>query len=1085
MNDRLTPQRLRLEAGSFIIDNLPKLTSSTYDYNQNLAVICAELSAAAYDVSNIKTALEKNGFINVNTDSYSRNNDMLESKHHTTSHAFARRDVGNKRIVAVVIRGTPPTLNKEWLSNFDARYDSTSGNHHGFNLAMTRVLDDLLDYLGGTPINDRNTIYLITGHSRGAAIGNLLAAYLSSNELGVSNSNVFNYNFAVPDNTVGPVNGSKWNPGGKHNNIFNICNSEDVVAYVPGLWGHLTTWFGQTWGKYGRTTWFSRGIIDAHDMIFYTNFVINNKTAGSSINPRRSLLAIINWFKCPVDVQVYDSNDTLVAEIVNNELIYYNSSPENLMIMIDGDLKSIASLDGEEYRFAIIGTDTGTLNYSISSIDLVSQSIQVFKEFNDISLTDDKLMTSASGGDLDTPDVRLFVVDSSGSVLDEIEGEVRTPQPFGVSLDKSYIAMQAGQTTQLEAQITKPSPGAVDINWKSSNISVATVDSNGLVTAVGAGATVITAFNEGLGIAAECRIDVTQDDVGSTVESVRLLQSSVTTNVLSTNYTRVPLQLVLPQNRPVTTSTQSSSSSSSNIEHSITSVRLLNDPNNYFETRIVDDRFVELIPQNGIAGLTKITSLKTRLEVDIGDFTFTTSELTIRITRTLPKIRNNAIRFNSFFPDAPVNVIMTTSIGSISKVELLPEFDYQQVVFDSENMTLSLSSGRVGNPKRLVFNVSVDGFTNPIRHQVSTSVQSTRPAAKLNVTSVTMRQSAELQIIGQNVSDVEVVGNSAFTTTEIDSDGNFTLTYTDGDVVRSSTKLTLKVNFNGTDQSITRNITVRPPPAKLGIKLSLSTITLNKKVEDDSRSILITTTPVDATMSEIAITGDADRFEISEIGKQIVVGLNPDTPTGTYRILFGTARLTVKVVDANPAIRLSARGTFNIIDPNSTITLTPRFTNYNYTGSTPTINNDNFEIVSVSPSGVVTLRMSDNDLKPRTRQSITLTYDGLISAPINITPRQVKPRLLPSAKQITLQANDIHSEAQLDIAVQTPASARISRVEIQGNNANLYSIREIQNGSYSIGFKNQTISRGTNIRLNVFFEGSDLPVAVTLKVVVS
>jgi len=1080
-------------SGKYFLQTLPAKKSDIY--HPELARICAELSAAAYSSFDIISELEGHGFSRVDRKDYYADPSDSRYGSHNVAHTFAERWVGNKRIVAIVIRGTYGGItSSDWLSNLDILREPETKNHMGFNTAKWRVGYGLEAYLGGIP-TDGNTIYLITGHSRGGAVANLLAVHLS--RIGVPKEAVFNYNFGNPDNAVGPSNGSKWNPGNKHSNIFNICNNKDAVPYVPRLNNGNTP--DGDWGKYGITLWHSfecranscpNGInhLINHDVNYYVNFVKRNSSGGSLTNNNRILPAavsvLISMIKCPVDVQVYDRNNMLVAEIVDNELVYYDSSLDRLMVLIDGDIKTIITMDGEEYNFKITGTDTGTLDYSVSNVDVVSQSISVFKEFNNIPLADGKKMTSAVDGDIDTPDVRLFVVDTLGNVLDEIEGQVMIPQPFGVSLDKAYVAMQIGQTTQLDTQVTKPSPGAVGINWKSSSTSVATVDSNGVITAIGVGTTTITAFNEELGIATECRIDVTHEPVGSSVESVRLLQTSVTSNALSTNYTRIPLQLVLPQNRQDANTLQMFNASGSIIEQSITSVTLLDDPNGFFTTNVIDDRFVELIPTQALIS-SRTTSLRTRLLVDIDGTEFTTGFLTIRINRTLPRLRATAVRFNSFFPDAPVNVVMTTSVGGITNVELLPEQDYEQVVFNSENRTLSLKSDRSKSPARLAFNVTVDGFADPIKVLVSTSVRLTNPTARLNVSTVTMRKSAELKITGQNISSVEVLNNVNYVASEVDTEGIFTLAYTGGDAVLANTRLTLKINFIGSEQSVTRNITVRPPPARLGIRLSQTSVTLNRRVDEDNATILVTTNPGDAIMSEIAITGDTERFDINIIGKNVGIGLNSDTPTGTYRILFGTVRLTVRVVDANPSIRLTARGSFNVIDPNSTITLTPRFTNYNYTGSTPIIDNDNFEIVSVSPSGVVTLRMSDNDVKPRTRQSVTLTYDDWISAPINITPRQVKPRLLPIARQVTLQANDVHSTAQLDIAVQTPSSARISRVEIHGNNANLYSIREIQNGSYSIGFKDQTIRRGTNIRLNVFFAGSDLPVAVTVRVVVN
>jgi len=52
------------------------------------------------------------------------------------------------------------------------------------------------------------------------------------------------------------------------------------------------------------------------------------------------------------------------------------------------------------------------------------------KSFENIQLTTGKQMTSSIGGTTETADVRLYVTDSSGRVIEEIEGKVTTVFPF-------------------------------------------------------------------------------------------------------------------------------------------------------------------------------------------------------------------------------------------------------------------------------------------------------------------------------------------------------------------------------------------------------------------------------------------------------------------------------------------------------------------------------------------------------------------------------------------------------------------------------------------------------------------------------
>ena len=86
-----------------------------------------------------------------------------------------------------------------------------------------------------------------------------------------------------------------------------------------------------------------------------------------------------------------------------------------------------------------------------------------------------------------------------------------------ITLNRSSLSLEEGQSTALSATICPDNTTNKDINWTSSNNSVATV-SNGVVTAVSMGsAKIIATATDGSGKSASCTVVVTRDTLVSSI----------------------------------------------------------------------------------------------------------------------------------------------------------------------------------------------------------------------------------------------------------------------------------------------------------------------------------------------------------------------------------------------------------------------------------------------------------------------------------------------------------------------------------------------------------------------------------------
>ena len=89
----------------------------------------------------------------------------------------------------------------------------------------------------------------------------------------------------------------------------------------------------------------------------------------------------------------------------------------------------------------------------------------------------------------------------------ECEVEVAEINATGISLDKTSLTLNVGDTSTLSATVTPPD-ATESVTWTSSDESVATVSENGFVSAVGAGTAVISATTSRSGLSAQCAVTV-------------------------------------------------------------------------------------------------------------------------------------------------------------------------------------------------------------------------------------------------------------------------------------------------------------------------------------------------------------------------------------------------------------------------------------------------------------------------------------------------------------------------------------------------------------------------------------------------
>ena len=231
------------------------LAADSGTLSPDLAKVTVGLATAAYAESEIKACLSSMNYTLVDSKTFNYDG---ERKATYEDNDFVAFSIGHKKVslngetynaYVVPIRGT--TGNDEWLSNFKLGAAGDS-YHYGFKKAADGVLSTLR-----SKIKTKNNIFLITGHSRGAAVANIVAGELTIDKDLASPNHIFGYTYACPAVKIGADT--------TLDNVININNPGDAIPELP-----LADWGYQRYGK---------SLSLSTDKKFYDNMKVQYKNA--------------------------------------------------------------------------------------------------------------------------------------------------------------------------------------------------------------------------------------------------------------------------------------------------------------------------------------------------------------------------------------------------------------------------------------------------------------------------------------------------------------------------------------------------------------------------------------------------------------------------------------------------------------------------------------------------------------------------------------------------------------------------------------------------------------------------------------
>ena len=246
----------------------------------------------------------------------------------------------------------------------------------------------------------------------------------------------------------------------------------------------------------------------------------------------------------------FNASDAATNNVTNDATVFSGmvSSGSNLTgtITIDGTNYSVTRRTGDNATF---GSFTIPANYTANFYALAVSSGDGARQINLVCGSNKYEMAVAGGSsaykqiEYQNLPAGTYSIEREGSnnvrlgvvVLKFISsggGETTTPVT-GVTLDKSSISIVQGTTEQLTATVAPDDATDPSVTWSSSDASVATVNNNGLVSAIGAGNATITVTTTDGGKTATCTVTVSAPSTIIPVTGISI-KSSTTLSIGST-----------------------------------------------------------------------------------------------------------------------------------------------------------------------------------------------------------------------------------------------------------------------------------------------------------------------------------------------------------------------------------------------------------------------------------------------------------------------------------------------------------------------------------------------------------------------
>ncbi|MBN2436530.1 MAG: Ig domain-containing protein, partial [Spirochaetes bacterium] len=254
------------------------------------------------------------------------------------------------------------------------------------------------------------------------------------------------------------------------------------------------------------------------DTVSATGVTLNRETLTMAVSDTYQLTATVtpdnagnktvSWSSNTTSVATVDENGLVTALAVGSATITVTTEDgdysDSCVVTVMTDPIPVTGVDLNTETLTIDVGDTYQLTAMVIPDNASNKTVSWSSDTDSVATVDQNGTVTAVAEGTAT----ITVISEEGEHSDSCEVTVTPVDVIGITLDRETLALSINDTFQLAATIVPNNATNKNVTWSTGAASVATVDQNGLVTALAQGTAVITVTTEDGGHTDSCTITV-------------------------------------------------------------------------------------------------------------------------------------------------------------------------------------------------------------------------------------------------------------------------------------------------------------------------------------------------------------------------------------------------------------------------------------------------------------------------------------------------------------------------------------------------------------------------------------------------